>query len=501
MHQIDDLHTQAAHNEQERITPPLSALPVTALPGAPCLIVMIGMSGAGKSQVAARLAGDRPDAILSSHQLRALLSGDAHHPDARAAATALMLQLARERLLLGQRVIIDAMHLDVQRRREWLRLARELDVPAIAIWCATDPARCVVRAERARPLRVKTLRSWLRQLEPLPRHLDGEGWDAIWTLPDALADDPRVEITRPLTARPRKAGRHGVRHPAAALDIVGDVHGCHQELLTLMGALGWRLDDAGQWHHPEGRLLVFVGDLTDRGPASAPVLQLVVPLLESGRALLVRGNHDDKLLRHLDGKKVKVDGHIQTTLDELDALDEDTRRDLLPRVRRALRESPLYALFDPDPARAWTDHPERLVVAHAAFDEGALTGSLDTSGHLCLYGPTTGKRDADGFPERVDWLAERPEGARAVVFGHTPFTGPAVWQNEAMCVDTACVFGGRLSALRWPERQVVDTPALAVHSDNSHIHAHPRRVPAPPTTRDDEAIEALLERWATDGKV
>jgi hypothetical protein len=81
--------------------------------------------------------------------------------------------------------------------------------------------------------------------------------------------------------------------PPGPLDIVGDVHGEIEPLRALMAHLGY--DPIGR--HTDGRRLVFVGDLTDRGPDSPAVLGLVRRLVEADRARCVLGNHELNLLR------------------------------------------------------------------------------------------------------------------------------------------------------------------------------------------------------------
>jgi hypothetical protein len=89
---------------------------------------------------------------------------------------------------------------------------------------------------------------------------------------------------------------------------------------------------------------------------------------------------------------------------------------------------------------------------------------------LSLYGRSTGERDEHGFPIRYPWARDY-RGRAAVVYGHTPVL-EAEWVNNTLCLDTGCVFGGRLSALRWPEREIVSVPAEAAH------HPHPVFSPA-----------------------
>ena len=76
----------------------------------------------------------------------------------------------------------------------------------------------------------------------------------------------------------------------------------------------------------------------------------------------------------------------------------------------------------------------------------ALTG-------FALHGPTTGRQDEWGHPIRLDWVTDHP-GRPTVVHGHVPVAAPA-WRNGVLDIDTGCGMGGRLSALRWPEGEIV----------------------------------------------
>jgi protein phosphatase len=85
---------------------------------------------------------------------------------------------------------------------------------------------------------------------------------------------------------------------------------------------------------------------------------------------------------------------------------------------------------------------------------------------FCFYGETTGETDEFGLPVRHNWAADY-RGKTVVVYGHTPKLN-AEWLNDTICIDTGCVFGGRLTALRWPERELIDVPAR-------HVYAEPKR--------------------------
>lgn len=236
-------------------------------------------------------------------------------------------------------------------------------------------------------------------------------------------------------------------------DVIGDVHGCLEELLLLLARLGYEvhLDRAGRpdgARHPAGRTAVFVGDLVDRGPDVPGVLRLVLGMLASGDSLSVLGNHDDTLRRALLGQDVEIGGGLDVSLAQLAREPEEFRT----AVAEALAALPAHLLLDGGD----------LVVAHGGLAEQYHGHESDRVRSLCLHGPTTGETDEAGLPVRLPW-AEDYRGAATVVYGHTP-TAARAWRNGTVCVDGGCVFGGALVALRYPERELVEVPAVAPHS-------------------------------------
>ena len=239
-------------------------------------------------------------------------------------------------------------------------------------------------------------------------------------------------------------------------DIIGDVHGCADELIALLDALGYavRLEGSGDDRRaittaaPKGRRAFFVGDLVDRGPNSPDVLRIVMDMAERGQAFSVIGNHDDKFMRWLKGRNVKLTHGLDRTVEQY-AGEGDTLR------------SRTLAFLDTLPSHAWVDDG-LLAVAHAGVREGMLGKSYPKARDFGLYGDSTGRPAADGLPERFNWGADY-RGRTAVVYGHTPVAEPE-WLNNTMCIDTGCVFGGKLTALRWPERELVSVPAREPHA-------------------------------------
>lgn len=243
-------------------------------------------------------------------------------------------------------------------------------------------------------------------------------------------------------------------------DIVGDVHGCLDELLELLDELGYdvqsRADGAWELDAPPAtgvesarRRLVFVGDLIDRGPSPVACLRLAMDAVDAGVALMVPGNHEAKLRRALGGSKVKMSHGFESTWREIQAASPGFRA----RTERFLSELPPHLVLDDG----------RLVIAHAGLEEALHNRVGGRSISFALFGKTTGKTDTLGFPIRLDW-AKDYRGEATVVYGHTP-SMRAKWVNNTICIDTGCVFGNRLTSLRYPERELVQVEAHETYVD------------------------------------
>ncbi|MBZ0211606.1 MAG: metallophosphoesterase [Hyphomicrobium sp.] len=240
------------------------------------------------------------------------------------------------------------------------------------------------------------------------------------------------------------------------LDIIGDVHGCADELVELLHALGYtvRLEGTGDSRStvattPRARRAFFVGDLVDRGPNAPDVLRIVMDMVERGQALSIVGNHDDKFVRWLKGRDVKIAHGLERTIAQLDGEGEAIRT----RALAFLDELPSHALLDDG----------HLAVAHAGIRESMLGKRFRRAHDFGLYGDSSGRLAADGLPERFNWAAEY-RGKTAIVYGHTPVAEPE-WLNNTLCIDTGCVFGGRLTALRWPEREIISVTTKQTYAD------------------------------------
>jgi len=235
---------------------------------------------------------------------------------------------------------------------------------------------------------------------------------------------------------------------AGRVDVVGDIHGCFDELVILASRLGYIVgpydpvsEDPIKVSHPEGRKMLLLGDLVDRGPHNRDVLRFAMGLVHYGAGDLVLGNHDAKFARALDGANVTRNNGLHETMIEIEACSEAFRR----ATSALLAFTPLVTRMK---ATGRADGATTIFGVHAALPEEIQDKSSNPGmlRNIALYGVTTGATSEDGFPERLDWAADYT-AAPIVLHGHTPME-EARSLNRVVCLDTGCVFGGKLSALR-----------------------------------------------------
>nr|WP_245770145.1 polynucleotide kinase-phosphatase [Streptomyces radiopugnans] len=411
------------------------------------LVVLVGTTGAGKSTFARTHFA--PTQVVSSDFCRGLVADDENDQSASSDAFDVLHYITGKRLAAGRLTVVDATNVQTEARRQLVRLAREHDVLPVAI-VLDVPERVCAERNAARPDRADmpahVIPRQRRELRRSLRSLEREGFRKVHVLRGVEeVAAARIELERRY---------NDLRHLTGPFDIVGDVHGCRAELEALLGRLGYAIerDAAGRAvdaSHPEGRTAVFVGDLVDRGPDSPGVLRLVMGMVAAGHALCVPGNHENKLGRYLKGRNVRHTHGLAETIEQLER-EAAADPEFPARVEEFIGSLVSHYVLDGG----------ALVVCHAGLPEkyhGRTSGRVRSH---ALYGDTTGETDEFGLPVRYPW-AEDYRGRAAVVYGHTP-TPRATWLNNTVCLDTGCVFGGALTALRWPERELVDVPAERV---------------------------------------
>jgi protein phosphatase len=430
------------------------------------LVVLVGASGSGKSSFAAKHF--LPTEVLSSDECRGLVSDDENDQAATNDAFDVLHYIAGKRLALGRLTVVDATNVQPEARKPLVELARRHHCLPVAIVLDVPEQLCRER-NAGRPDRTfgpHVVRRQSQQLRRSLRSLKREGFRTVHVL-RSPGDVEAATIERQPLWNNRK-DEHG------PFDIVGDIHGCYDELVELLENLGWDVtaDAAGpSARHPEGRRAIFVGDFVDRGPRIPDTLRLVMRMVADGVALAVPGNHDVKLVRKLNGRDVRITHGLADSLEQLDGES--------PEFREAAR-----TFLDRLVSHYVLDGGE-LVVAHAGLKaemQGRGSGKVRD---FALYGETTGETDELGLPVRFDWASEY-RGRAMVVYGHTPVPDPE-WVNRTINIDTGCVFGHRLTALRYPERELVSVPAHRTYYES------PKPFVATPKQVWEARPEALLD--------
>src|SRR5262247_4100405 len=282
-----------------------------------CLVVLIGSSGSGKSTFARRHF--KPTEVISSDACRGIVEDDENSLDATADAFALLHFIAETRLKRRKMVVVDATNVRKEDRAQLVHIAKKYHALAVAIVLNPGEDICHVRNKtRAdRQFGPQVVRNQTASLRRGIRHIDKEGFRYVHELRSVeTIDAVQIERTRLWT---------DARHEAGPFDIIGDVHGCADELEILLARLGYGVAWYGDGQDrtcsvvpPAGRRVIFVGDLVDRGPRTPDVLRIAMGMTKAGSGLAVPGNHDVRLVRKLRGRDVKLTHGLEQSLAQLD---------------------------------------------------------------------------------------------------------------------------------------------------------------------------------------
>ncbi len=440
------------------------------------LVVLIGPSGSGKSTFARKHF--LPTEILSSDACRGMVSDNENNQTVSKEAFEILHFIAAKRLALGRLTVIDATNVQPEARKPLITLARQYHCLPVAIVLNMPEKLCQERNQLRdeRNFGPHVVRQQIAHLRRSLRGLAREGFRQVYVLESPEEVEAAVIEREPLW--------NDKRHEHGPFDIIGDVHGCCDELEILLQRLGYVLTslDSGDsvwgnraYAHPQSRKAVFVGDLVDRGPRIVDTVRLVRNMVHCGAALCVPGNHDMKLMRKLLGRNVQITHGLANSLAEIDALPKDVRESLCKELADFLVSLVSHYVLDDG----------KLVVAHAGMKAEMQGRGSGRVREFALYGETTGETDEFGLPVRYNWAAEY-RGSAMVVYGHTPVPEPE-WLNRTVNIDTGCVFGGKLTALRYPELEFVSVPAVRTYCE-----------PARPFLPEDQQAPKLTAQQTHD---
>ena len=400
-----------------------------------CLVALVGGTSSGKSSFA--LKHFKPTEVLSSDFFRGMVCDDENSQSVSGDAFDLLYYAANKRLNNMKLTVIDATNIQQSARKQVIDLARAQNVHAAAI-VLNLPEEIMQERNKARPERnfpERVIRQHCRDVKRSIRGLKREGFRFVYVI-NSLEQLENTEIVRTKLWNDKK----DLHVP---FDIIGDIHGCCDELEMLLDKLGYVKTD-GVYAHPDGRQAAFLGDFCDRGNRNADVLRLVMDMVKSGNALAVPGNHDVKLLKYLRGKSIAMTHGIDKTIAEIEAQGENFKAEVAEFIDGLISH---YVLDD-----------GKLVIAHAGLKQEYIGRGSARVREFCLYGETTGETDSYGLPVRLDWASDY-RGRATVVYGHIAGTEVRS-QNNTYCIDTGCVFGGKLTAYRYPEKEFVEIQAL-----------------------------------------
>lgn len=403
------------------------------------LVILCGIAGCGKSTFAA--ANFKPTEIVSSDRCRAMVSDNEENMSVSKEAFELFYFIIEKRMEIGRLIIADSTALSYETRKKLLQLSKYHDYHTVLLIFNIELEMALKRnLMRDRNVSEKVIQNQYNAFIRTLKYVYKEGFDDIIFLDDKSMGEFSYHIAD-----------SGVEmDDRGPFDIISDVHGCCRELEILLEGLGYVIDE-DVYRHPDGRKVVFAGDIVDRGPRSLDTVKIVASMVSSGSAYYIPGNHCNKLYRYLKGRKVHIKNGLETTVREMDCLDKDSKEKIKDEFIRLYEESPPYLVLDQG----------RLVIAHAGIKEdmiGRVSGAII---EFVLYGDVTGKFDENGLPVRGDWMSEYL-GRALVVYGHTPVSQP-LYINNTINIDQGASIGGCLTAFRYPER-------LTISQKSEHLY-------------------------------
>ena len=405
------------------------------------LVALIGASGSGKSTFSKKYF--KTTEVLSSDYFRGIICDDQTVSEDAFDA---LYYLAQKRLKAGKLTVIDATNVQQKSREHIVEVAKKYDCLLVAIVFDIPEAVCQQRNSNREDRKVEeyVIKKHIRQLKRSIKQLKDEGFKQVYII-RSEEEANNIELIRTKLWNNKKEA-HG------PFDIIGDIHGCYDELCELLAKLGYVVDkEKYAAYCPKGRKTIFLGDLTDRGPKNIDVLKLAMSMVKAEQAYCVIGNHDGKLLRKLKGSNVQVMYGLEKTLEEM----EQEPPEFIDEVKAFLDNLVSHYVMDDG----------RLVVAHAGLKEKFHGRASKRVRDFAMYGETTGEVDEFGLPIRYDW-ADEYRGKAFVVYGHTPQQS-VQFINHTTNIDTGCVFGGKLTALRYPEKEIVDVRAKATYYESA----------------------------------
>ncbi len=364
--------------------------------------------------------------------------------------------IIESRCRLNKLTIVDATHLHPSDRERYRNIARSHHLPILTLVFHTKEATLLLRdSERDEPRGKKRVKQQLQTFKQQLRLLKKERYARSYS----IYEDETVRLIRPVTSPIELDVGKG-------LDIVGDIHGCFDEFLILLHKLGYQQNTAGFYIHPEGRKILSLGDIMSRGPKSLQTLQFFYNHIQAGLAYMVDSNHGWKIARWLDGKQVQLTHGDDKVEQEFLAYEHAHGVEKAAKLKEQLKDLLLKA---PSHYVLKKNGVATAVCVHAGIRDEWIGKQSHEISDIARYGETDGFDDAHK-PIRKDWTVHHKTNP-LIIWGHDP-RKKAMTVNGTLNIDQGAVFGGELTAFRYPERDLLSVDVETDYSNGNHNPLH-----------------------------
>ncbi|WP_342471744.1 AAA family ATPase [Metasolibacillus sp. FSL H7-0170] len=345
----------------------------------------------------------------------------------------IMEQIIIARAKLNRLTFVDATHLNAKEREIYFAIAKRQHIAIYGLLFDVPLEQLLARdKERQRPRGAARIKQQVRKLKDEKRLLKKEPFTKLYT----IRPEEQVEV---------------IRHPSdlhielgAGVDIIGDIHGCYDEMMALIKKLGY-IEENGLYKHPEGRKLISVGDIMSRGPKSLATMQFWLRQIESGLSYMTDSNHGWKIARWLDGKSVQLAHGDEMVEQEMQHFEQQHGANDTAQLKERLAKMLLHA---PSHYIILENGIGKAIVTHAGIKDHYIGKNSPRIRDFCRYGDVIGTSDT-GRPIRADWYTNH-QTSELIIWGHEPKLKP-LKINNTINIDQGVVFGGQLTALRYPE--------------------------------------------------
>ncbi|MCM3388149.1 polynucleotide kinase-phosphatase [Ureibacillus chungkukjangi] len=366
-------------------------------------------------------------------------------------AFSLMEATIEARCRLNKMSIVDATHLYADDRKRYIELGKKHHVPVMTLVLDVGQEELLERDKlRENPRGSKRIKQQYQTFKREKRFIKKEGYLASYF----ISDVSEVEVIRK-TQNPLHL------EVGNGIDIIGDIHGCYDEMIELLERLGYEKDHQSLYVHPEGRRFLSLGDIMSRGPESLKTMEFFMRHVNENLAYMIDSNHGWKIARWLEGKNVTLNHGDELVEEEL------ARNGETGDITQLKQELKTFLLRAPSHYVLTKNNVPTLVCTHAGIKDDFIGKQSYDISDFCRYGDNEGL-DETGKPIRKDWTIHH-KTSTLIVWGHDPKLKPLV-VNNTINIDQGVVFGGELTAFRYPEQEFV---AVQAKQDYSGGHNNP----------------------------